>query len=88
MRLTRLLDDLLDLSVLENGSVQLNLGLANLGLIIDRALAEDDVDPERVYVMGVSKGGMLTYRIAAELAPRLAGFCTVLASMPVAATCP
>ena len=39
IRLTRLLDDLLDLSVLENGSVQLTLGLANLGVMIDRALA-------------------------------------------------
>ena len=38
-RLTRLLDDLLDLSVLENGSVQLDLTLAPLGQMIDRALA-------------------------------------------------
>ena len=38
-RLTRLLDDLLDLSVLENGSVQLNLELTNLSQMIDRALA-------------------------------------------------
>ena len=37
IRLTRLLDDLLDLSVLENGSVQLDLGLANLAVMIDRA---------------------------------------------------
>lgn len=53
--------------------------------IIDRAIAEDDVDPARVYVIGVSKGGMLAYRLAAELGPRLAAFCAVLASMPVAA---
>ncbi len=39
VRLTRLLDDLLDLSVLESGTVQLNLGVANLGQMIDRALA-------------------------------------------------
>ena len=38
-RLTRLLDDLLDLSVLENGTVQLNLGLTNLHEMIERALA-------------------------------------------------
>lgn len=61
-----------------------DVGLINA--IIDRAIAEDEVDPQRVYVMGVSKGGMLTYRLAAELAPRLAAFCTVLASMPVDAT--
>jgi len=49
-RLTRLLDDLLDLSVLENGSVQLNLGLANLGQIIDRALAaSSQIRPDRTF---------------------------------------
>ncbi|MBC7675035.1 MAG: sodium:solute symporter [Rhodoferax sp.] len=37
IRLTRLLDDLLDLSVLENGSVQLDLGVCNLAAMIDRA---------------------------------------------------
>jgi polyhydroxybutyrate depolymerase len=50
--------------------------------IIDRAIAEDGVDPERIYVIGVSKGGLLTYRLAAELAPRLAAFSALLAGMP------
>ena len=39
VRLTRLLDDLLDLSVLENGTVQLNLSLAHLGQMLDRSVA-------------------------------------------------
>ncbi len=38
IRLTRLLDDLLDLSVLENGQVTLNIGKGNLAGLIDRAL--------------------------------------------------
>ncbi|MGZ9810082.1 ATP-binding protein [Pseudoroseicyclus sp. H15] len=38
MRLTRLLDDLLDLSVLENGQVVLNLSRATLRQTIDRAM--------------------------------------------------
>lgn len=47
-RLTRLLDDLLDLSVLENGQVSLSLSLANLREMIDRALtAAEQVKPER-----------------------------------------
>lgn len=54
-----------------------------IAAIIDRAIAEDDADPERVYVIGVSKGGMMAYRLAVELAPRLAAFCAVLAGMPV-----
>ncbi len=52
VRLTRLLDDLLDLSVLENGSVQLDLELANLQQIIDRALlAAAQTRPERVFTI-------------------------------------
>jgi len=53
-----------------------------IGAVIDRAIAEDGADPDRVYVIGVSKGGMMAYRVAAELAPRLAAFATVLAAMP------
>ncbi|MES2844646.1 MAG: sensor histidine kinase [Pseudomonadota bacterium] len=52
IRLTRLLDDLLDLSVLENGSVQLNIGLANLSQLIDRALSSaSNTRPERSFVI-------------------------------------
>lgn len=47
-RLTRLLDDLLDISVLENGAVQLTLGTANLSDMIERALASaSQTRPER-----------------------------------------
>ncbi len=37
-RLTRLLDDLLDLSVLENGRVTLNIGQTRLGDVMERAI--------------------------------------------------
>ncbi len=51
-RLTRLLDDLLDLSVLENGTVQLNLGLASLQQMLDSALtAARQTRPERGFVV-------------------------------------
>ncbi|MFV0335881.1 MAG: ATP-binding protein [Tropicimonas sp.] len=39
IRLTRLLDDLLELSVLENAQVSLSIGPARLGDLIDRAIA-------------------------------------------------
>ncbi|WP_300034778.1 ATP-binding protein [uncultured Roseobacter sp.] len=39
IRLTRLLDDLLDLSVLENGQVTLNRQSGNLGDLLDQAIA-------------------------------------------------
>ncbi|MEY4982291.1 MAG: hypothetical protein RIR62_557 [Pseudomonadota bacterium] len=52
IRLTRLLDDLLDLSVLENGTVQLNLGLANIQALVDRALAAaGNTRPERDFLI-------------------------------------
>jgi Na+/proline symporter/nitrogen-specific signal transduction histidine kinase len=48
IRLTRLLDDLLDLSVLEHGQVQLSFETENLGKMIDRAvLASASVAPGR-----------------------------------------
>ncbi|PTE13328.1 ATP-binding protein [Pseudogemmobacter blasticus] len=51
-RLTRLLDDLLDLSVLESGKVQLTLGLANLREMIDRSIqAAEQVKPETRFVI-------------------------------------
>ena len=51
-RLTRLLDDLLDLSVLESGTVQLNLELSNLRAMIDRAMvAASHTRPERVFTL-------------------------------------
>ncbi|WP_444460471.1 ATP-binding protein [Rhodobacter capsulatus] len=47
-RLTRLLDDLLDLAVLENRKVQLNISVANLHDLIDRAVqAASSTRPER-----------------------------------------
>ena len=51
-RLTRLLDDLLDLSVLENGAVELTVTLTSLHDIIDRALiAADSTRPERSFTI-------------------------------------
>lgn len=52
IRLTRLLDDLLDLSVLENGTVQLALKEGNLHEMLNRALqAAGSTRPERDFVI-------------------------------------
>ncbi|TNE88672.1 MAG: HAMP domain-containing histidine kinase, partial [Rhodobacteraceae bacterium] len=49
-RLTRLLDDLLDLSVLENRRAQLNISVANLHDLINRAVqAASSTQPERAF---------------------------------------
>ncbi|KMK66515.1 ATP-binding protein [Puniceibacterium sp. IMCC21224] len=44
IRLTRLLDDLLDLSVLENGQVNLNLRHGTLRAVLDRAVAATGIE--------------------------------------------
>jgi polyhydroxybutyrate depolymerase len=47
--------------------------------VVERGLAE----PDRIYVAGVSSGGMLALRMVCEAAEMLAGAGTVIASMPV-----
>lgn len=53
-----------------------------IGALIDRAVAEHDVDPARVYLIGVSRGGWMAYAVAKALPHRLAAFSSVLAGMP------
>lgn len=51
IRLTRLLDDLLDLSVLENRKVQLSVKVANLHDLLERAIrAASNTRPERDFI--------------------------------------
>jgi signal transduction histidine kinase len=62
IRLTRLLDDLLDLSVLENGQVQLHVQQAMLSDLIDRALlSSNSVAPHRSFTID---RGLLAEHIA------------------------
>jgi len=50
--------------------------------LIEQAIAEHDVDPARVYLIGVSRGGWMAYRVATAIPHRLAAFSVVLAGMP------
>lgn len=51
--------------------------------LITRAAADRPIDLARVYVTGVSNGGMMSYRIAQELTGRVAGIDAVIANLPV-----
>ena len=51
--------------------------------LIDQAIDRYQVDPRRVYVMGVSRGGWMAYAVAAAIPHRLAAVSAVLASMPL-----
>jgi signal transduction histidine kinase len=61
IRLTRLLDDLLDLSVLENGQVSLNVQSGSLQALIDHALASTGVEAKglRIHTRGLELDLML-----------------------------
>ena len=49
-RLTRLLDDLLDLGVLESGQVQLNVGQGKLADVLDRAIIASGADTNKMAI--------------------------------------
>ena len=52
-----------------------------LSLLIDHLIATRMVDPGRVYVTGLSNGGMMTHRVGIELADRIAGIAPVIAGI-------
>jgi polyhydroxybutyrate depolymerase len=56
--------------------------VAFISALIDHAIGAHGIDPERVYVIGVSRGGWMTYRLMAEIPHKLSAFATVLAGMP------
>ena len=49
--------------------------------LIDRLRATDGVDPDRVYVTGLSRGGMMAYRLGCELSSKLAAIAPVEGNM-------
>lgn len=49
--------------------------------MIDRLESEFSIDRSRVYVVGVSAGGFMTYRLACDLANRIAAVASVAGSM-------
>src|SRR5262249_15369590 len=46
--------------------------VAFLGKVIDDLATVANVDPKRVYATGISNGGMMCYRLAAEMSDRIA----------------
>ena len=43
-----------------------------ISALIDKFVAEDDADPKRVYVTGMSNGGMMTHRLGIALSDKIA----------------
>lgn len=59
-----------------------------ISALIDEAVAHHGADPARVYLMGMSNGGMMALRYAMEAGDRLAGVAAVSASMATDSRCP
>lgn len=60
-------------------------GVDDVGFIsklIDDLIRNHHVDPRRVYVGGISNGGMMSHRLACELSGKIAAIAPVAASMP------
>lgn len=55
--------------------------VAFISAVIDDVSRQRMIDPKRIYVTGLSNGGMLTYRLAREIGSRLAGVAVVSGAM-------
>ena len=54
-----------------------------LSALIDSLIQNYKADPKRIYVTGVSNGGMMTFRLGCEITSTLAAITPVIANMPV-----
>jgi polyhydroxybutyrate depolymerase len=62
-----------------------NTAIDDVGFIakvIETLVRERHADPDRVYVLGLSNGGMMTYRLGIELGDRIAAIAAVIANLP------
>ncbi len=54
-----------------------------IAALIERLSGELPIDRRRVYVTGISNGGMMAYRLACELGDQIAAIAPVVAALPV-----
>jgi len=57
--------------------------VAFVGKLLDDLATVVNVDPKRVYATGISNGGMMCYRLAAELSDRIAAIAPVSGTMAI-----
>ena len=56
--------------------------VAFISTLIDTMVREQNVDPKRVYVAGISNGGMMTFRLACELSEKITAVGAVISALP------
>ncbi|MBI5712565.1 MAG: prolyl oligopeptidase family serine peptidase, partial [Chloroflexi bacterium] len=54
-----------------------------ISALIDQMIATYTIDPKRVYVTGISNGGMMSYKLACELADKIAAIAPVAGALNV-----
>jgi len=57
--------------------------VAYITAVVDDIAAKRAVDPARVFVAGISNGGMMTQRLACDATEKFAAFASVVANLPV-----
>lgn len=55
--------------------------VAFISSLIDRLESEFNIDPAKIYVAGMSNGGMMAYRLACELSSRIAAIAAISSTM-------
>jgi polyhydroxybutyrate depolymerase len=55
--------------------------VAFISSVIDQLEATEHVDPNRVYISGISRGGMMAYRLGCELSSKIAAIAPVAGNM-------
>ncbi len=55
---------------------------AFISAILDELIASGRADARKVYVVGVSNGGMMTYRLGIEMGHRIAAVAAIVANLP------
>jgi len=58
-----------------------------INTLIEKLLADFDIDSHRIYVSGLSNGGFMAQRIAIELNQKIAAISSVVASKPAVSSC-
>jgi polyhydroxybutyrate depolymerase len=52
-----------------------------IGSLVDKLIADHPIDPKRVYVTGISNGGMMAHRVGRELPGKIAAIAPVVAAL-------
>ncbi|MFQ5652637.1 MAG: FlgD immunoglobulin-like domain containing protein [bacterium] len=58
-----------------------------INAMIDEIQTRYPVDNQRIYVAGVSNGGLMSYRLAVELSDRIAAIAAIIAALPAQNLC-